>query len=549
MKHLVNINKPSKRFRSILVLALALALVSSSWGFAQAASAPEKVLNIAIASEPSTLDPNAGIGETWMFTVGHLYEPVTRLDTSNEAVPGSALEWTVSDDGLTYVFTIRDDNGWSNGAKATAADFEYGVKRILQHKSGENWASLVFDIKNAAQIFAGALPVEEAGIKAEGDKLTITLEAPEPYFPKLLTFAPYFGVNEEFVEPTGDKYGTEASLTLSNGPYYVESWIHDDKLVFKKNPYYWNAANINIDTINIYIIPDENTRINLFQNGDIDYVEFSGAKKAVLESSGIEVKSYENGRSVYLDANLANPVSGNLNIRKALSSAIDRDIFVKGVLKDASKPAEGIIPFGISGAEGKSFRDFIGDTLIYEYDPEKAQEYFQAGLDELGLEASDITLTLISRNSEPYVTANAALQEIFQETFGIKVSAEPLDRSSYSARRSDYSYDFCIVSWGADWDDATTFIHGFYLPEVTESGRTVYSSETYNEFYRTALFEKDPALRQKALGDAERVLMEDLPRIPVWSEGQFYAVADRLTGVHNRAVVPYVDIVWADIVQ
>ncbi|MDR3210128.1 MAG: ABC transporter substrate-binding protein, partial [Oscillospiraceae bacterium] len=166
-------------------------------------SAAEKILNIAIAAEPSTLDPNAGIGDTWMFTIGHLYEAVTRLDDVNDAVPGMALDWELSADGLTYVFTIREDNGWSDGTPATAADFEYGIKRILRHESGENWASLVFDIKNAAQVFAGELPIEEAGIKAEGNKLTITLEQPEPYFPKLLTFAPYFGVNQAFVESVG----------------------------------------------------------------------------------------------------------------------------------------------------------------------------------------------------------------------------------------------------------------------------------------------------------------------------------------------------------
>ncbi|MDR1599069.1 MAG: peptide ABC transporter substrate-binding protein [Oscillospiraceae bacterium] len=534
--------------RNALYLLLALALVAVAQPAAHAA-ADEKVLNIAITAEPSSLDPNNGIGDTWMFTNGHLYEPVTRLDINNDAVPGSALSWELSEDGLTYTFIIRDDNGWSNGAKATAYDYEYGVKRILTHESGEDWASLVFDIKNASKVFAGELPVEEAGIKADGNILTITLEQPEPYFPKLLTFAPYFGVNTDFVEGTDGKYGTQAALTLSNGPYYVESWAHDDKLVFRKNPYYWNAANVKIDTINIYIIPDENTRINLFQNGELDYVEFSGAKKPVVEQAGYAVSSYENGRSVYLDANLSNPVSGNLKIRQALSSAIDRELFVKGALKDASTPAEGLVPTGITGADGKSFREYIGKTLIYDYNPELAQTLFAEGLAELGLAASDVTLTIISRNSEPYVTANAALQEIFQETFGIKVSTEPLDRSSYSARRSDYSYDFCLVSWGADWDDATTLIHYFYETEPTDTARVVYKEAAFDEPYAKALLERDPALRQTYLGEAEAALMEALPRIPIWAEGQYKAVSDRLLGVHNRAVVPYVDIVWADIAE
>ena len=559
-----------KKFISLFVLSLIIILASScdktstqsgnsSVQTSQSASkqtesnqtetnnTPEKILNISITGDPTSLDPNSVIGDTWMFTVGHLYEPVTRLDEKNNAVPGMALDWTLSDDGLTYVFTIRDDNGWSNGAPATAADFEYGVKRILTHEAGDDWASLVFDIKNAQKVFEGELPLEEAGIKAEGDKLTITLENPEPYFPKLLTFAPYFGVNQEFVEKAGGKYGTEASLTLSSGPYYAESWARDDKLVFRKNPYYWNAENIKIDVINIYIIPEENTRINMFNNGELDYLEFSGAKKAVVESAGHETFVYENGRSVYLEANLASPIAGNTKLRQALSSAIDRKLFVAGVLKDASKPAEGLTPFGISGAEGKSFREFAGKTLIYDYDPDKAQSLFAEALAEINLEAKDITINLISRNGEPYSTANAALQEIFQNAFGVTVVSEPLDRSSYSARRTDRDYDFCLVSWGADWDDATTFMHYFFTPLVTDYGANVYNNEAFNEPYRKTFHSSSEAERQTELAKAEAVLMQDVPRIPVWSEGQYYAVAPRLKGVHTRAVVPYVDIINADI--
>jgi ABC-type oligopeptide transport system substrate-binding subunit len=180
---------------------------------------------------------------------------------------------------------------------------------------------------------------------------------------------------------------------------------------------------------------------------------------------------------------------------------------------------------------------------------EKAQTLFAEGLAELGLNAGDVTINLISRNNEPYSTANAALQEIFQNAFGITVVAEPLDRSSYSARRADYSYDFCLVSWGADWDDATTFIHYFYIPEVTDSGANVYSNDAFNEPYKKALYESDEAVRQTEFGKAESVLMEDVPRIPIWSEGQYYAVGERLAGVHTRAVVPYVDIINADILE
>ncbi|MDR1440537.1 MAG: peptide ABC transporter substrate-binding protein [Clostridiales bacterium] len=519
---------------------------SGSPADAARAAGEETVLNLSIATEPTSFDPNAGIGDTLMFTNGHLYEAVTRLDANDNPVPGMALDWTVSEDGLTYEFTIRDDNGWSNGAKATAADFEYGVKRILSHEIGENWSFLVFDIKNAAAAFAGEVPLDEVGIKADGNKLTITLDHPEAYFPRLLTFAPYFGVNREFVEGAGGKYGTEAELTLSSGPYYVESWAHDDMIVLRKNPYYWNRDNVKIDKINIYIIGDENTTINMFQTGELDIIDFSGAKRNIVESNGGDVQTYHNGRSVYLQANLRSGAASNKKIRQALSSAIDRELFVTGVLKDASSPAEGLTATGIaSGVPGTTFRDLAGATLAYGYDPGRAQELFAEGLAELGLSAADVSLRLISRNTEPYLAAAAALQEIFQNEFGITVSAEPLESTSYSAARTDMNYDLCLVSWGADWDDATTFLYDGVLGDYLDPQYA--DSSAFADLRKKAEAEREPQARAEYLAGAERAMLEDSPLIPIWTEAKLYAVADRLKGVHRRAIVPYLDILGAEI--
>ncbi|MDR1204747.1 MAG: peptide ABC transporter substrate-binding protein [Peptococcaceae bacterium] len=505
-------------------------------------------MNVNVTAEPTSFDPNAGIGDTLMFTNGHLYEAVTRLDDNDNPVPGMALDWTVSDDGLTYEFTIRGDNGWSNGAKATAADFEYGIKRILSHQIGENWAFLVFDIKNAAAAFSGDVPLDEVGIKADGNKLTITLEHPEAYFPRLLTFAPYFGVNQEFVESTNGRYGTEAALTISSGPYYVDSWEHDNLIVLRKNPYYWNKDNIKIDKINIYVIGDENTAINLFQTGELDIIDFSGEKKNIVEANGGNVQTYQNGRSVYLQANLRNAVSGNKKIRQAISSAIDRELFVTGVLKDASSPAEGLVAGGIaSGVPSRTFRDLTGKTLVYDYDPDRAQALFGEGLAELGITAADIELRLISRNSEPYMKATAALQEMLQNTFGIKINAESLESTSYTATRSDMNYDFCLVSWGADWDDPTTFLYEGVLGDYVNPQYA--DSSAYLKALHDAETIRDPLERAESLADAERAILEDTPLIPIWSEARFYAVADKVRGTHRRAIVPYLDIVKAEIVK
>jgi ABC-type oligopeptide transport system substrate-binding subunit len=406
----------------------------------------------------------------------------------------------------------------------------------------------VYEIKNARAIFTKEeSDVSTLGVIAVDEKtVKFTLEYPVPYFEKLLTHCQHFGVDRSFVESIGGNanYGTTAETSLGNGPYYVDSWEVDNVVVLKKNPHYWNKDNIAIGQITVYIIPDESTQVNMFLNGELDIVDFSAQRLSTIESAGFDVLSYNNGRTAYLSYNFTNPYLSNKYIRQAISSAIDRESLVKNVLKNDSKVADGFIPRGLSGADS-TFRDIVGSTLEYTYDPEKAKELLKKGTDELGIDATDINFTLLTSTTDEFKSVAEALQQLLQNELGITVNIETLDGSSLFTKRASGEYDVFLASWGADYDDATNFLGSYEQGE--DAADYLYKNEEFNTVYKAAVYTIDQKERIVQLGESEKILLEDQGITPLYYTAQYYAVSDRLSGVIRRAVVPYLDTYFASV--
>lgn len=509
-------------------------------------AADETVLNVAISGDPSSLDPAINIGDSLMYILGLTEESLTRYGEDQQIVDGLADEITHNDDYTQWTFHLRD-SAWNNGDPVTADDWVYGITRLLDGSTEVAYPDFNYEIKNARAIFAGEADPSELGVTAIDDKtVQFDLEYPVPYFEKLLTHCQHFGINREFVESIGGdaNYGTSADTVLSNGPYYVDSWETDNIVVLKKNPYYWNADNIAIDQVNVYVIPDEGAQVNMFINGELDIVDFSAQRLSTIQSAGYEALSYNNGRSAYLKYNMSNEYLSNKYIRQAISSAIDRETLVKGVLKNASTAADGFVPLGLSGGD-TTFREAVGPTLEYTYDSDKAKELLAKGTEELGISASDINFTILTKNTDEFTSVAGALQQLLQEELGIKVEVETLDSSSVKTKTKSYDYDAVLASWGADFDDATNFLGAY--ENAQDANEALYRSEEFNDVYVKAVYETDQNERTKQLGEAEKILMEDQAITPLYYTAQYYAVSDRVDGVIRRSVVPYLDTYFAEI--
>ncbi len=504
------------------------------------------VLNVAISSDPGSMDPAINIGDSLMYIFGLTEESLTRFGDDQKIVDGLADKIEHNDDYTQWTFHLRD-SGWNNGDPVTADDWVFGITRLLDGSTEVAYPDFNYEIKNAREIFAGEVDPSELGVKAIDEKtVQFDLAYPVPYFEKLLTHCQHFGIDRAFVESIGGdaNYGTNAETTLSNGPYYIDSWETDNIVVLKKNPHYWNKDNIAIDQVNVYVIPDENTQVNMFLNGELDIVDFSAQRLSTIEGAGFEALSYNNGRSAYLQYNFSNEYLSNKYIRQAISSAIDRESLVSGVLKNGSSVADGLVPVGLTGADS-TFRDIVGSTLTYTYDLDKAKELLAKGTQELGISASDIHFTILAKNTDEFTSIAGALQQILQENLGISVDVETLDSTSVSTKRKSFDYDVVLLSWGADFDDATNFLGGY--EHGADANPALYISEEFNKVYKDAVYNTDQKARIVGLGEAEKVLLVDEAVTPLYYTAQYYAVSDRVDGVIRRAVVPYLDTYFATI--
>ena len=508
------------------------------------AASAESVLNVAISEDPANFDPAISLGGSLMYIFGLTQESLTRFGDDQKIVDGLADKIEHNEDYTEWTFHLRD-SAWNNGDPVTADDWVYGITRLLDGSTEVAYPNFDYEIKNARAIFSKEADPKELGVTAVDEKtVKFELEYPVPYFEKLLTHCQHFGVNRKFVASIGGdhNYGTNAETSLSNGPYYVDSWKTDNIVVLKKNPYYWNKDKIAVDQVNVYIIPDESTQVNMFLNGELDIVDFSAQRLSAIKSAGIEPLSYNNGRTAYLKYNFTNKYLSNKYIRQAISSAIDRDSLVKGVLKNDSTVANGFVPLGLSGADS-TFRDIVGSTLEYTYNPEKAKELLKKGTDELGIDPSGINIAILTKNTDEFKSVAGALQQLLQNELGITVNVETLDSSSVSTKVKNADFDVNLTSWGADYDDATNFLGSY---ENDENAKPfLYRSEEFNRVYKEGVATSDQKERIKKIGEAEKILLEDQGITPLYYSSQYYAVSDRVSGVIRRAVVPYLDTYFA----
>ncbi|MBZ4664932.1 ABC transporter substrate-binding protein [Mahella sp.] len=344
-------------------------------------------INLNLGTEPPQMDPQLTDDTISMQVINGVFEGLTRMDKDGKAMPAMAEKWDVSPDGMKWTFHLRDAK-WSNGDPVTAQDFEYAWKRALNPETGAGYAYIMYPIKNAEAYNTGKITdPNEVGVKAlDAKTLEVTLELPTPYFDTLTSFATYMPLNQKFYESVKDKYGSEPENLIYNGPWTISEWTHESKMVLKKNPGYWNANAIKLNTINYVMINDNTTGVNMFISGQLDMVGLRGDQRDQLKNEGYELLHFSDGSSWYLQFNTKDPIMQNAKIRKALTYALDRNLYVKNVLMNDSKPALGYVPDVMPGKGGPgTFRKENGD-LIKDNNQEEAKQLLIEGIKELGLD-------------------------------------------------------------------------------------------------------------------------------------------------------------------
>ena len=469
---------------------------------------------------------------------------LTTVDVKGNTIPGIAKSWDVSNNGLTYTFHLRDAK-WANGDKVTAQDFVYSWHRII--KNAGNYAYMLgsegASIKNADSLInlgtaATYEQLNTLGIKATDDKtVVVDLEKNVPYFVGLMSFPCYFPQNQKFVEKCGKNYATKPEYILGNGAYKMTKWIKGNKATFTKNDKYYDAKSVKTKNIEMYLVQDPKTAAQNFDNGKVDYATINST--LVDKYKGKDTfKTIREGYLAYLICNFKADTTANKNLRHALSYAINRKDLCDNILKDGSQPATGFVPAQLcKSPSGKDFREESGKYV--DYDVKKAQEYLDAAKKELGTDTITVDL-LYGTDESPMDTFAEYLQGSFTKLKGLKVNmVATVKKDRIYNREASGNFQIACTRWAPDYADPTTFLNVLASSNSNNYGK--WENAQYNSLLKQAQNETDVNKRWNELLEAEKVMMDDMPNIPVVQTGTAALQAKNVKGlVHNTVSTPYV---------
>lgn len=474
----------------------------------------EQILNLIEIGEFNSMDSALAKDVVTFNVLTNVNEGLFRLDKDNQAIPALAAEEPdISEDGLTYTFTLREAN-WSNGTPITSADFVYSWQRAIDPATESPYGPYMMagTVANAEAIAAGEMEPTELGIEAPDEStLVVTLERPVPYFISLMAFPTFFPQNEAFVTEAGDAYATNADQVLYNGPFTLASWESSGTTwSMEKNEEYWDAETVVLETINFDVVKDPADAVELYTSDEKDRTYLVG-EFAKQYADDPEVVEEQSPAIFYLKFNQLRDgektLFANENIRRALSQAYNKKEMVDTILADGSVPANYLVPIEFAFDEsGEDFRSINGDML--EFDPEEAAELWQTGLAEEGLD--EITLELLSEDHEVFVSINEELKTQLEENLeGLTVNIKTVPFEALLQFEEAQDYEFLHTGWSPDYLDPMTFIDLF----VTDSPLNLmsYSNEEFDALVESAKGElaQEQEARWEALAEAERILIEE----------------------------------------
>lgn len=514
-----------KKKSLLLVLLSAVMLVLAACGFggkdkdesgnkdSEKGKDSNEQLNLVIPSEPPSLNPQKATDSTSGAILRSVFEGLTRVDKDGKVQPAAAEKIDVSDDKLTYTFTLRDSK-WSNGDTVTAGDFKYAWMYALDPKNASEYASILYPIKGAQAFNEGKGKDSDVGITVKDDKtLEVKLENPTPYFTEITAFYTAMPVNEKEAKKN-EKWSAEGGKGyVSNGPFTLSDWKHSDSITLKKNDTYWDKENVALSTVDIKMVESEATANRMFKSGDIDFL---GSPFQTVPLDAID--GYKKDKSLNIEDyaaiyeykfNTKGKYTKNENIRKALTLSIDRQGLIDNVVKGKQTPALGMVPKAINGFE--TDRGYIKDN-----DVEGAKEALAAGMKELGIkDAKDITIGISINTSEAHAAIAQYIQEGWTKNLGINVKIDNSEWQVFLDKMSSLDYDVGRLGWIADYNDPYTFLERY---DTAKNGNndTGWEDKEYKSLMEKATKETDTAKREEYLKKGEEILMTQFPVAPIY---------------------------------
>lgn len=525
------------KFKKMLAIFLSAALFVTA--FAGCGKKKADGITVQIGPNPETLDPalNSAVdGGNMLIT---LFETLLIIDQDNKVQPGQAEKYVVSDDGLTWTFTMRDGLKWSDGTELNAKDFEYTFKRIADTNVAAPYAETVIGMIEGYKDAIDSKNPEKLNVKAseDGKTLTVKLSYPCSYFDKIVAFGTMSPVQKATVEKNGDSWATKPETYVCNGPYTITEWTPSEKIVCKKNENYkggWDSSKIVNDKLTFLLLEDSSASYAAYTGGtaqlikDVPTEEIPTLKKDKKDEFYVDpiLGTY------YLSMNLNKAPFNDKNVRKALSLAIDRDYVANTVMQGTYSPAYNYVGTGVDDVDPGKFLENSkaangGKTYISE-DYKANLEEAKKALAEAGYpEGKGFPTITYSTNDAGYHKAVAEYLQQAYKQLGITMNIDIVDWSSFTPKRRAGEYEMARNGWVMDYNDASNMIELFTSTNGNNDGK--YNNPAFDKAMNDSKV-ADKAAHFTALHEAEKIVSEDYGFIPVAYYNDFWLQNTNLKG-------------------
>ncbi|AVK61593.1 peptide ABC transporter substrate-binding protein [Lactobacillus sp. CBA3605] len=515
----------------IVLLGLGLAgCVTNS----KQAKKSNQVLKVTASQAIATADPNKADDIASQAAISQFMEGLYTTNTTGKIVPAIATKIVKpTNGGKTYTFTLRHNAKWSNGKKVTAADFVYALQRQVKPTTKSQEVGHVAEIKNATAITAGKKSVQTLGAKALGKyRLQLTLTQKVPYFNYRLATEIY-PLNQTFTEKYGNKYGTTAGKTLSNGPYVLKAWNGtSDTWQYTKNPYYYARQGVRIKTIKVQTVKTNSTAQNLFESNGAQVTQITGtqvenAQQGKLNSSLTITKL---NQLYFMPWNQRRTVTKNADLRRAVSYALNRQSLVKDVLKDGSTAATSLVPTGntTNPTTGKDFNTDTGN--LYPYSPTKAKAYWKKAQASLG--RKKLTLQLLTNDSDVNKSVAEFIQAAIEKNLtGVTVTIKSVPLTNEISTLSSGNFDFATLSWSSDFQDPIDFLNKASVTNSVDFGK--FKDPTYEaSIAKITAGTQSTSQRYQSMQQAAKLVAAKQGVTPLYQTAAAHLVSKQVGGVH-----------------
>lgn len=462
------------------------------------------------STEVTSIDP-AKMGAEPAFNIGKdLFDGLVSQDETGQIIPAVATHWEASNGNQTYTFHLRADARWSNGEPVTAHDFVYSFRRLMSPKTASpyGWFADIAQIKNGSDVLQGKKNPDTLGVSALDDlTLRFELEAPIPFFVKMLSHPVMFPVHQETVERYGDAW-TRVNHIVSNGPFKLSQWVVNEKIVLEKNPHYWDAHHVVMQKVTFLPIGDPDIALKRYLAGEIDVLRklpTSQLKRLRKDYPNELTKIAPSLQSTYYAINTQMSPTNDPKVRKALAYAINRDVLTRAVMGNGEIPMYGLTPPQVDG--------FTAITPEYASMSQSAREQeAQRLLKEAGYGPSrPLQLSMVIPSYKDDQKVALALSSMWEQTLKAKVTIEKLEpKVFYATKQGHHLYR---GGWVADYNEASTFLDIF---STAGSGPSLYNNAQYDRLLSDAKISTNST---KDYQQAERMLTQDFPLIPLYRPG------------------------------